>query len=422
MELFSTDFLSALVAIIIIDLVLAGDNAIVIALAARGLPSHLRQRAILWGTVGAIAVRSAMTLIVVWLLKIPGLLAVGGTLLIWIAYKLIIDNEGDEAHKLRPGASFWAAMNTIVVADALMGLDNVLAVAGAAQGSFMLVILGLLISIPIVIWGSQLILKFVERYPVIVYIGAGVLAWTAVKMVTSEALLEPFVTANPILVNLAYAVVIGGVLITGFLLNHREVRKQIAARLVQVSRFPTSAPAALKSQRGAVAMTKILLPTDGSANSLNAVRHVVNRFLDNPNLEVHLLHVRQPLSQHIARFVSAHNRAAFHREKADAALGPARELLNRFGVPHTDHMELGQRAETITRVAQRLGVSEIVMSTARKNSLTRLLEDSVSHRVIETAPMPVQIVAGEAVSKLERYGVPAGVGAAIALLAAVAGD
>ena len=422
MELFSTNFLSALVAIIIIDLVLAGDNAIVIALAARGLPSHLRKRAILWGTVGAIAVRSAMTLIVVWLLKIPGLLAIGGTLLVWIAYKLIIDNEGDEAHKLKPGASFWAAMNTIVVADALMGLDNVLAVAGAAQGSFTLVVVGLLISIPIVIWGSQLILKFVERYPAIVYVGAGVLAWTAVKMVTSEPLLEASVAAHPVLVNLAYAVVIGGVLITGFLVNHREVRKQIATRLVQVSRFPTTAPAAPKSQRGAVAMTKILLPTDGSANSLNAVRHVVNRFLENPNLEVHLLHVRQPLSQHIARFVSADNRAAFHREKADAALAPARELLSRFGVPHTDHMELGQRAETITRVAQRLGVSEIVMSTARKNSLTRLLEDSVSHRVIETAPMPVQIVAGEAVSKLERYGVPAGVGAALALLAAVAGD
>ena len=169
-------------------------------------------------------------------------------------------------------------------------------------------------------------------------------------------------------------------------------------------------------------MTKILLPTDGSANSLTAVRHIVNRFLANPNLEVHLLHVRQPLSQHIARFVSADNRAAFHQEKSDAALAPARELLSRHGVPHTDHMELGQRAETITRVAQRLGVSEIVMSTARKNSLTRLLEDSVSHRVIETASVPVQIVAGESVSKLERYGVPAGVGAALALLAALAAD
>jgi YjbE family integral membrane protein len=421
MELFSPDFFSALVAIIIIDLVLAGDNAIVIALAARGLPSHLRTRAIFWGTVGAIVVRSAMTLIVVWLLKVPGLLAIGGALLVWIAYKLIIDNEGDEAHKLKPGASFWAAMNTIIVADALMGLDNVLAVAGAAQGSFALVVLGLLISIPIVIWGSQLILKIVERYAVIVYIGAGVLAWTAVKMVTSEPLLEAYVAAYPMLVYLGYAVVIGGVLITGFLVNHREVRDQIATRLVHVPRFPAT-PAPHASQRGASEMTKILLPTDGSANSLNAVRHVVNRFLENPNMEVHLLHVRQPLSQHIARFISGPDRAAFHKEKADAALAPARELLSRFGVPHTDHVELGQRAETITRVAQRLGVTEIVMSTARKNSLTRLLEDSVSHRVIETAPMPVQIVAGDAVSKLERYGVPAGVGAAIALIAAVAAD
>ena len=422
MELFSPEFFSALLAIIIIDLVLAGDNAIVIALAARNLPSHLRRRAILWGTVGAIAVRSAMTLVVVWLLKVPGLLALGGTLLIWIAYKLIIDNEGDEAHKLKPGASFWAAMNTIIVADALMGLDNVLAVAGAAQGSFALVVFGLLISIPIVIWGSQLILKIVERYAVIVYIGAGVLAWTAVKMVTSEPLLAPFVAANPLFVQLAYTVVVGGVLITGFLVNHREVRRQISAHLVQLPRFSATPTNVRPSKRGATEMTKILLPTDGSPNSLNAVRHVVNRFVENSNLEVHLLHVRQPFSQHIARFVSAPQRAAFHREKAELALAPARELLGRFGVPHTDHVELGPRAETITRVAERLGVSEIVMSTARKNSLTRLLEDSVSHRVIETASMPVQIVAGDAISKLERYGVPAGVGAAIALLAAVAAD
>lgn len=422
MELFSAEFVSALVAIIIIDLVLAGDNAIVIALAARGLPSHLRRRAILWGTLGAIAVRSAMTLIVVWLLKVPGLLALGGTLLVWIAYKLIIDNEGEEAHKLKPGASFWAAMNTIIVADALMGLDNVLAVAGAAQGSFTLVVVGLLISIPIVIWGSQLILKIVERYPAIVYVGAGVLAWTAVKMVTSEPLLQAFVAANPLLVYFAYAAVVGGVLLTGFLVNHREVRKTIAAHLIHLPRFPVTPPAALAAKTGAPAMTKILVPTDGSANSLKAVRHIANRFITDPSIEVHLLHVRQPLSQHIARFVSAQNRTAFHREKAEMALAPAREVLSRFGVPHTDHIELGNRAETITRVAQRLGASEIVMSTARKNSLTRLLEDSVSLRVIETASMPVHIVVGDAVSKLERYGVPAGVGAALAFLAAVAAD
>src|SRR5688572_29076385 len=113
MEIFSAEFFSALLAIIVIDLVLAGDNAIVIALAARSLPPDLRRRAIMWGTVGAIVVRTAMTLIVVWLLKIPGLLAVGGALLVWIAYKLLVDSGGEEAHEGVSSSSFWAAMKTI---------------------------------------------------------------------------------------------------------------------------------------------------------------------------------------------------------------------------------------------------------------------------------------------------------------------
>src|SRR5262245_57192177 len=131
MELFSSEFLSALLAIVIIDLVLAGDNAIVIALAARSLPDNLRRKAVLWGTVGAIAVRSAMTLIVVWLLLIPGLRFLGGAALVWIAWKLLVKDEGEGEAHAAPAAGFWAAMKTIIIADALMGLDNVLAVAGA---------------------------------------------------------------------------------------------------------------------------------------------------------------------------------------------------------------------------------------------------------------------------------------------------
>jgi YjbE family integral membrane protein len=224
MELFAPEFLSALAAIVVIDLVLAGDNAIVIALAARSLPAHLRKPAIVWGTVGAIIVRTAMTLVVVWLLKIPGLLVVGGTLLVWIAWKLVIDSDSKESHHLGGSTSFWGAMRTIVVADALMGLDNVLAVAGAAQGSFVLVVAGLLISIPIVIWGSQLILRYVERFPVIVYIGAGVLAWTAVKMVTGEPLLRDLLADMPSLKWVTYAVVIGGIVIGGYFVNQARLQ------------------------------------------------------------------------------------------------------------------------------------------------------------------------------------------------------
>jgi YjbE family integral membrane protein len=189
MEFMSAPWWSALLAIILIDLVLAGDNAIVIALAARSLPAHLQRKAIIWGTVGAIVVRSAMTVGVVWLLKIPGLMLVGGLGLLWIAYKLLAD-QSDGEHDGPVVNTFWGAMKTIVIADALMGIDNVLGVAGAAHGAFDLVILGLLISVPIVVFGSTMVLKLVERFPIIIQAGAAVLAFTAAKMIVSEPLLD----------------------------------------------------------------------------------------------------------------------------------------------------------------------------------------------------------------------------------------
>ena len=195
MELFSVPWWSALLAIVLIDLVLAGDNAIVIALAARKLPPALQKKAILWGMVGAIGVRTLMTFTVVWLLQIPGLMLVGGLGLLWIAYKLIC-NEEDEQHDDLGAVTFWGAMKTIVVADALMGIDNVLGVAGAASGSFELVALGLMISIPIVMFGSQLVLKLVERYPLIITAGGIVLAVTAAQMVSKEDLISEFFESN----------------------------------------------------------------------------------------------------------------------------------------------------------------------------------------------------------------------------------
>jgi YjbE family integral membrane protein len=190
MEFLSASWWSALLAIVLIDLVLAGDNAIVIALAARNLPDHLKRKAIVWGTVGAIVVRSVMTVGVVWLLKIPGLMLVGGLGLLWIAYQLLADQGGDE-HDGPMASTFWGAMKTIVVADALMGIDNVLGVAGAAHGAFDLVVIGLLISVPIVVFGSTVVLRLVERFPMIIQLGSAVLAFTAAKMVVSEALLRP---------------------------------------------------------------------------------------------------------------------------------------------------------------------------------------------------------------------------------------
>ncbi len=226
---------SALLAIILIDLVLAGDNAIVIALAARNLPPEHQNKAILWGTVGAIVIRSAMTVGVVWLLKIPGLMLVGGLGLLWIAYKLITDTSEDE-HQGGTATTFWGAMKTIIVADALMGVDNVLGVAGAANGDFTLVVIGLLISIPIVVLGSKLVLQLVEKWPVIINLGAAVLAFTAAQMVINEKLLDPIFdggeTINLIARGATYAVAIVGVLGLGWWATRKQENSETETETV----------------------------------------------------------------------------------------------------------------------------------------------------------------------------------------------
>jgi len=195
MDFLTPEFLSGLAAIVLLDLVLAGDNAIVIALAARNLPRHLQKKAVFWGTFGAIAIRILLTFAVIWLLKLPGLMLAGGLLLLPIAWKLLKHEEHDP--DISPASGFWSAIRTIVVADALMGLDNVLAIAGAAKGHMGLVILGLAISVPLVVWGSTLILRLIERFPVIVYIGAGAIAWTAARMIAHDHLYAPWFEARP---------------------------------------------------------------------------------------------------------------------------------------------------------------------------------------------------------------------------------
>ncbi len=431
MEILSIQFLTALLAIIAIDLVLAGDNAIVIALASRSLPRHLQKKAIVWGAVGAIVVRSAMTLVVVWLLKIPGLLFIGGALLIWIAYRLLLPENGEsEGGKVKSAVSFWGAIQTIVVADMVMGLDNVLAVAGAAQGSYLLVVLGLLISVPIIVWGSTIMLHWVERYPGIVYFGSAVLAWTAVKMMTSEPYLKDVFAENGAAATLAYLAAIGGVLWAGFVKNHRKLESRIGARLAVLARqiesesSPDANPFVATQGKDAMedAMLRVLVPVDGSRNSEYALRHVVTQFMQNSAMEIHLLNVQPPFSRHISQFIGRKARDSFHHDEAEKALRPARQLVEKFGMPYSAHIKVGRKANIIVDEAHRLRCNRIVMSTARKNSLTRMLEDSTTNKVLELTSVPVEVIAGESVSKMERYGLPAGLGGALALLIAAAAD
>ena len=182
------------------------------------------------------------------------------------------------------------------------------------------------------------------------------------------------------------------------------------------------APALAREPSGAHAMNRVLVPVDGSRNSEFAVRHVVRQFMNNTAMEIHLLNVQAPLSSYITRFLSRKNVRDYHHDEAEKALRPARQILDGYGVPYAVHAELGERAECITAAAQHLHCDHIVMSAARKNSLTRLVENSTTNRVLELTPVPVEIIAGDSVSRWERYGIPAGLGTLLALLFAAVVD
>lgn len=191
--LFSAEGLIAFAQIIIIDIVLGGDNAIVIALAAGKLPREQQRKAIVWGTGGAIGIRFVMAAAMIWLLQIPYLHVVGGLLLLWIGVNLLIKKEepsGTAAAAVREGGLRQAVM-TIMLADAVMSLDNVIGVVGIAKGNTLMIVIGMAVSVPIIMYGSQFFIGMIKKYPVILYIGGAVLGWAAGGMLAAD----PYVPA-----------------------------------------------------------------------------------------------------------------------------------------------------------------------------------------------------------------------------------
>ena len=182
----SSLFWVAVLQIIAIDIMLGGDNAVVIALACRKLPPAQRQKGIFWGVVGAIGLRVSMIYFALQLLALPYLKIVGALLLLWIGIKLMVPEDDDGHGGIDGGTTLFAAIKTIVVADAVMSLDNVIAVAGASHGSIVLVTFGILVSIPIVVWGSKLVLTLMDRFPAVITFGAALLGWIAGGMMLTD--------------------------------------------------------------------------------------------------------------------------------------------------------------------------------------------------------------------------------------------
>ncbi|MCY4325835.1 MAG: TerC family protein [Betaproteobacteria bacterium] len=228
MELFSRVWFSALLSIVFIDLLLAGDNAVVIGMAASSLPERLQKKAVIFGTIGAVAVRVIGGVFAVYLLQIPYVALVGGLVLLWIAHKLVSD-DGAAKHKgVAPAANLAGAIRTIVIADAAMGIDNVLAIAAAARGDASLVALGVLISIPMVMWGSFMVVSLLKRWPWLAWAGAALLGYIAVSLIIKDPLIADRFTDISIFVSYAlYALAASFFFCYGWF-NHRR-RKDAAA-------------------------------------------------------------------------------------------------------------------------------------------------------------------------------------------------
>jgi YjbE family integral membrane protein len=389
----SQAFWAGLGQIILINLVLSGDNAVVIALAARSLPPQQQKQAILWGSGAAVVMRITLTIVAVELLRLPLLKIVGGLLLLWIAVQLMLPEE-EGAGKARAGVGFWAAMRTILVADLVMSLDNVIAVAAAAKGSLTLLILGLAISIPLVIFGSTLLLKVMERFPVIITIGAALLGWVAGEMFVSDPLVKDWVDAAAAMLHwLAPAAGAVLVIAAGMLL----ARRALAARAAPVELAPAAAPvaAAAPAERGRRLFNRVLVPADASDQAARAVEYAISLWRNHPApaaMDIHLMNVQRELSGDVARFVPKESVQDYHRERSEQALARVRRMFDQTGVKYAVHMMVGKPWEVISDYAAKNGFDLVLMGTRGLGTYTGAALGSVAQGVAQRSTVPVLLV------------------------------
>ncbi|MBP7522828.1 MAG: YjbE family putative metal transport protein [Leptothrix sp. (in: Bacteria)] len=386
MEQFMTaEFWLAVGQIIMIDILLGGDNAVVIALACRKLPPAQRKAGILWGTAGAIVLRVVLIFFALTLLKLPFLKIVGALLLLWIGIKLLLpEDEGD--HDIQASDKLWAAVKTVIVADFVMSLDNVIAIAGAAEGAggghqMPLVIFGLLVSIPIIVWGSQLVIKLMDRFPLIITLGGMLLGWIAGGMMISDPAVKDMLA--PYASWLQYGAPAAGALLV------LAVGKWIAARA-----RPAAAEAAARLAPSA-RVDRVLLPVDGSDGALAAVRQVIALAQAHPQpaaFSVDLVNVQPALSRDVSSFVAGKTLQEYHGERSAEDLTGARHLLDAAGLTYRVHTRVGQAAAEICDLARELAVDQIVIGTRGQGAAAAAIMGSVASETVEKAPVPVLVV------------------------------
>jgi len=379
----SPEFWVALMQIIGVNIVLSGDNAVVIALAARSLPPDQQKKAIAWGSGAAVAMRIVLTIVAVELLRLPYLKLIGAGLLLWIALQLLLPEDEGEGEAAATG-NLAAAIKTILIADLVMSLDNVIGVAAAAKGDVTLLVIGLAISIPIVIFASTMLMNLMHRFPIIITAGAALLGWVAGEMAISDPAIKDWIDAHMALLHyaapLAGAV---GVVVVGKWLASRAEQEQLDEAMKEI---PATAPPV---QAGA---HRVLLAIDGSAHSLKAVEQVLALRKEHQGVapfQVHVANVQTPLPGDVSPFVTNASLQGYHKEQADAALAPARALLDQAGCQYEVHQQVGDPATTLAALAKQLGCDQIVMGSRGHGAATSALIGSVAQRTIEHSTVPV---------------------------------
>ena len=387
-------FWVALAEIIWVNILLSGDNAVVIALAARNLPDHQRNKAIFAGSAAAILLRVVLTIFAVALLEFPYLKIVGAVLLFYIGVQLLVPEE-EHGGGPQTSSNLWAAVRTILVADLVMSVDNVIAVAAAAdsgppQSKILLLIVGLGLSIPLIIFGSQILLKVMERYPVIITLGAALLGFVAGEMlVTDRAVEATFHSAGPVaswLIKIACAL---GVVLVGRWLAARKSHAQVEA-----SAAPAVPDAAALADASAlpVPLRRVLLAVDGSEASARGIQLALAmraQLRDPAATEWHLVNVQRPVAGGVTPVLSTTSLGDYHRERSQLAFAPARAALGAAGVVFQEHLGLGAPGPTIAEIAKANACDLIVMGTRGLGSPTGALLGSVAQSTIEHSDVPV---------------------------------
>ena len=391
-EILTPAFWGGLMAIIGVNVVLSGDNAVVIALAARSLPAHQQGKAIAIGSGAAVVMRIILTIIAVEMLRWPYLKIIGSLLLLWIAVGLMQpedDEHGDGASAA--SASLGVAIRTILIADLVMSLDNVLAVAAAAKGSIVLLIVGLAISIPLVIFGSTLLLKLMERWPVIITLGAALLGWVAGDMATTDPAVKDWVESTaPWLHEAAEVLGAGLVVLVGNLMAYRDMARRAAER--EAARGAAPLPMRVA---GAPLFRKVLLAVDSSDPAQRAVEYVLalrSQQADPSAFGIELINVQRELPGDVGRFVSKEGLEDYRRERSVEGLARARAALDAAGAKYDVHLGVGNPGEVIAEHAQQCGCDHIVMGTRGLGTYTGALMGSIAQAVASASPVPVVLV------------------------------